>query len=442
MVVINKFSPIKLPRNGFEMISFGEESQQRIQRTISEAESEKRWEFAEDVKINLEDEYFWSYWLTKTSKIIKRPHRNATELEEIFAKSKACEFFLNKGNEIGKKITVSAVGDLMCTQGIENSIDFLYEEVEKEIFDADIKFGNLESTFSSGEVKPLTFGGNESPTINLTIEQYNSLVFHKEKKFDILQISNNHIVDSGEEGIIATLAQLEKDKIEQCGVNTSKEEGKRATITTIGGVKIGWVAHTFFLNFRPLPEGKPWLVNVTPFHIEENPSLSKIEEQIKYCKNEKCQLIVVALHWGLEFEAYPHVNQREWAQKIVDMGADIIIGHHPHIIQFSEIMHPVTEPTKDVPVLYSLGNLTPVFSSPESVMSIIAQFDILETHDGLKVKKLSLIPVALITDNYSNKMKVKKLKTLIIEDLDGEMPKYVAEMSQYADFILGTGWRK
>ncbi len=442
---MKKYFPIDIPRDGYEMMRFSEQQQNSIQMITDKAEREERWKWAEALPIDLSDNVFWAYWLRKTSKPIKKPLRNCDYLCEAFEPYRKTVFELN-GNAtktLDNMTTFSAVGDLMCTKGLDRCQDSLYENVEELIFSSDIKCANLESTFSPGQTKPMEFSSDESPVINLTIEQYKTLTCHKGEKYDIVQLANNHIVDCGEDGALKTIRQLEEDGIKYAGINLSPEDREKTTITFSGNLKIGWLSHTFFVNFRPLPEGKPWFVNITPFYIERDPDLSGILRQIDYCKRQQCDLIIVSLHWGLEFELYPHPQQREWAQIIADAGADIIIGHHPHVIQFCEILHPQSEPEKDVPVIYSLGNLTPVFSSPGTVMSLIARFRIIHENGKACVKKLELHPVVLMkTIEYNqNSMELVELAELVKKSQGTEIVDYVNEISQIADLVLGEDWR-
>ncbi len=439
---MENYSRIRLPGSGYELMKFPPE-RAKIIKDIADTEiKDGKWEFAKAIPIDLNDDYFWAYWLTKTQNAIKRPLEGNAGLEEFFKKRKDTEYVLNGGCK-GNAVTLSAVGDLMCTEGIDASKDTLYENVEDEIFGADIRFANLESTFAPGDIKGISFNSGEGPKINLTLDQYKSLVDYKGKKYDIVQLANNHIVDEGEAGVAATLRQLDKDGIVQTGVNLSPADSDKATITHFGGLKIGWIAHTFFVNFRPLPENKPWIVNITPFYVEKNPDLSQIMRQIEYCKAQKCEIIIASMHWGLEFEAYPHPQQREWAQRLADAGADIILGHHPHVMQFSEILHPADRPDKDVPVIYSLGNLTPIFSGPETAMSLISSFKI-QRGEKPKVTGLSLTPVAMVDSDIRGRLLVKlsELSNFADGAADPQMKEYIKKASNYADLILGTGWRQ
>ncbi|MGI5172527.1 CapA family protein [Treponema sp. OMZ 840] len=446
-----KFGPAPLPRSGYELMSLPKEQEKTIREIAQKNIEEGSWEYAKEVALDMEDPYFWAYWMTKSAKTIRKPLFGCEELSAIFNEKKGNVFSLNGGLPAQRPIYMSFAGDLLCTKGIENSKDELYEGIRDELFSADLIFANLESALSPGKAADVSFSDNNGPKVNLTPSQYETLIRCKDRHIDMVQLANNHVLDEGTEGILTTVSRLQKDGIAFCGINLTERESREAVITEKGGIRTGWVAHTLCVNERPIPTEMPYLVNITPFHYEAEPDLSQILEQIAYCKKAGCEVVIAALHWGLEFEAYPHPCQRRWAQHLIDAGADIVIGHHPHVAQFTEVLHPCGEPEKDVPVIYSLGNLTPLFSCPESAMSLTAR---IAFEKGAKhpVKHVHLIPVALVENLTKKKMVLVKLKELVsahngtkkngTKKNEAEMTEYISQMADYADLILGKAWRE
>ena len=164
---------------------------------------------------------------------------------------------------IEAEITMSASGDLLCTPGLDGAKDRLFQSVDDLIFGVDISYANLESTLTTEEVEPTEFTAESTPKINLTPSQYETVISHKNRRFDVVHLANNHILDCGEEGILTTLARLDRDGIAQVGVNRTEDDARKPRITEIAGLKVGWIAHTFSVNFKPFPEDKPWIVNMT-----------------------------------------------------------------------------------------------------------------------------------------------------------------------------------
>jgi poly-gamma-glutamate synthesis protein (capsule biosynthesis protein) len=283
--------------------------------------------------------------------------------------------------------------------------------------------------------------------INVTPAQYETLVLHHGRRFDVVQLANNHILDCGNEGINTTLSRLRNDGIEQVGVNETMRDSLDPRIIPHQGLKIGWVAHTFSVNFKPFPENEPWRVNMTSFHVVRDPDTSNLERQIRRCREAGCDLVFVGLHWGLEWEFYPQPQQRAWAHRFAELGADLIIGHHPHVIQPVEIYRTSGPRVRDVPILYSLGNLTPVFSHPATTLSLVARLQIVRTggrSGGLvRIAELDVTPLGLVslTEGQEYSLRLCHLADLQTTAAGADLKTQVASMSQYADLVLGDDWR-
>jgi poly-gamma-glutamate synthesis protein (capsule biosynthesis protein) len=442
------YQPVNLPRDARGLMKFRPEVTTEIERLTAEATQESRWETSNDILFDLKNPGFWAYWIHKTAHPITRALRGST-IEEDLGPFRRTHFrLLPESLQAEKTWTMSAVGDLMCTRGLENSRDELYLGVEDLIFGADIAYANLESTLTAGKVVPIVFSADESPMINVTRAQYETLVSHRGRRFDIVQLANNHILDCGNEGIRTTLTQLRSDGIEQVGVNETLQDALDPRVTEHQGLKIGWVAHTFSVNFKPFPEKEPWRVNMTPFHIVRDPDTSNLERQIRGCREAGCDLVFVTLHWGLEWEFYPHPQQRIWAHRFAELGADLIIGHHPHVIQPVEIYRTRGQGVRDVPILYSLGNLTPVFSHPATALSLVARLQVVRTGEGnegnVRISELQLTPIALMSLAQGSKeyrLRLCRLADLQTTAAAVDTQSYVAHMSQYADLVLGDDWR-
>lgn len=428
-------------------VNFGGDFGATIDRLTREAVEAGRWREPEDIELNPRNPLSLAYWLYKSWNPIVRgmPGFGIEERLEPFRRTRFD--LMPPGFAVECERTLSASGDLMCTKGLDGAKDRFYEEVADRVFDVDIAFANLESTLTTGAIAPTTFTADETPSINLTPAQYEAVVSHRGRHFDVLQLSNNHILDCGEEGIRTTLARLDADGIQQVGVNPAEADAAKPRILELAGLRIGWIAHTFSVNFKPFPEGKRWIVNMTPMHLVPDADVSGIEAEIRACREAGCDLVFVSLHWGLEFEFYPHPDQLGWAHRFADAGADAVFGHHPHVPQPVEIYRPSADPARAVPILYSLGNLTSVVSHPSNVVSLVARLRLgTGTLGGQRrtlVTGLELTPVVLLSEGEGTDSIVKLVPaaSLLHRPLDEETRRYVAEVSAYTDLVLGTGWR-
>ena len=444
-----KYLPIDLPRNMESLMDpFGDDVKKAVHKITKNALSNGRWSEPEDMLIDPSNLEFVAYWIQKTRVPIVKS-RKGTGMEAHFDSFRKKEFKWNTPGFIEEKsYRFSFSGDLMFAKYIEESKNRLYDNVEDLIFGADYSYANLESTLSIDTPRQLEVDNlGDTPEINITKNQYDALVKHNQHKYDVVQLANNHIMDCGEEGAKVTMGQLNKDKIAFLGVYESEAESKEVCFTMLGDIKIGWVTHTYSLNGRPLPEGKPWMCNLTEFHGDDKPDTSRIEKQIKSARESGCDLVIVTLHWGLEFEFYPHPDQQKLAYKFAELGADAILGHHPHVCQPYEIYNPQSDSRKSVPIVYSLGNLTPAFSASATVLSLVANITVSKGYLN-KVRKtmitgINITPIAFMQEEYdgNNYASLVPLSELKDYELDEDTQSYVNEINEYANLVLGDSWR-
>lgn len=447
-ITLGKLRPVSMPRDARPIMKFSGELADAIEQQLSDA-SDGRWDKPVDVKLDPRNPESLAHWLYKSMHpVIKGMRRSDVDIETLLEPYKRTRFdMLPEDFSIEAEITMSACGDLLCTPGLDGAKDRLFQSVDDLIFGVDISYANLESTLTTEEVEPTEFTAESTPKINLTPSQYETVISHKTRRFDVVHLANNHILDCGEEGILTTLARLDRDGIAQVGVNRTEDDARKPRITEIAGLKVGWIAHTFSVNFKPFPEDKPWIVNMTPFHLEPEPDISLIERQIQACRDEDCEIVVVALHWGLEFELYPHPQQVRWAHRFAELGADLVIGHHPHVPQPVEIYRPASDPDRAVPILYSLGNLSTLLSHPAMALSLVARIGFAKgLYRGRRtalIATLNLIPVALVAEESGGKeiTRLVPLKELDSSVSEGPMRAYVDEMIDYAEIVVGDDWR-
>jgi poly-gamma-glutamate capsule biosynthesis protein CapA/YwtB (metallophosphatase superfamily) len=446
--VEGRFHPVSMPRDARAYMKFTGEMARSIDQRVAQA-ADGRWDSTVDVRLDPTLPDSLAHWLYKSINPVTRCMQGgAIDVEKLLLPFKATTFdLLPLGSDADPVKTMSVSGDLMSTPGIEGAAEHLFHSVDDLIFGVDIAYANLESTLTNGDVAPTEFSAESTPKINLTPAQYETVTSHNGRRFDVLHLANNHILDCGEEGVRTTLARLAQDGTAQVGVNSTLDEALAPRITEHSDLRIGWVAHTFSVNFKPFPEGKPWMVNMTPFHLEADPDTSAIEAQVRACRDAGCDLVFVALHWGLEFELYPHPQQVEWAHRFAEAGADAVIGHHPHVPQPVEIYRPVSGPDRAVPILYSLGNLSTLMSHPAMALSLVARFSITGGACGeagsARLAKLELTPVALVAERTDGR-EISRLVPLEVLDRtvsQGAMRSYIDEMGRYADLVVGDTWR-
>ncbi len=203
---------------------------------------------------------------------------------------------------------------------------------------ADLAVGNFETTLAGAEK-----GFSGYPLFNSPAELAAAL---KDSGLDLLFTANNHSMDSGADGVVRTIDNLETAGLGYTGTARSREEKENGFVFFQNGIKLIFYAYTYGTNGIPLPSGRDYLVSL----IDEE----RIKSDVHRAKNiEKADLVIVSMHWGIEYERLPAEEQRALAKRLIDYGVDLIIGTHPHVVQPAEI---IKTGNSGGLVLYSLGN--------------------------------------------------------------------------------------
>jgi len=222
------------------------------------------------------------------------------------------------------------------------NFDPWFEKVKPLVKAADLAVVNLEATLAGAEQ---VYSGY--PTFNTPESLAGAL---KNAGFDLVSTANNHCLDRGEYGVLKTLAFLEEAGLKSFGTYRSRQERDQALIVEVNGIKAAFLAYTYGTNGIPRPENKEYLVNML------EPEL--IINDIHRTRGE-ADLVIVCLHWGLEYQRQPGGEQRNLAARLLEEGADMIIGNHPHVIQPLEfIKFNRSGEQREGPVAYALGNFT------------------------------------------------------------------------------------
>lgn len=224
-------------------------------------------------------------------------------------------------------IKLKAVGDIMA-HNIQNqyaynkgagtydfSDSFIY--VKDFISDSDISIGNYETTTNPD----LAYTGY--PRFN-TPPEYLAAI--KDAGFDVLATANNHSLDTEVEGIISTIDNIEAAGLDYIG--TQREESNRILYKNVEGIKLAFLSYTYGAN------GRENLLEVR----EEVPQLNylndeKIESDIRRAKAQGADFVIVYPHWGIEYQSAPYERQIELGRNMIEWGADLVIGNHPHVVQ-------------------------------------------------------------------------------------------------------------
>lgn len=155
---------------------------------------------------------------------------------------------------------------------------------------------------------------------------------------DIVNLANNHTMDYEEPGLVETLETLDKVGIRHLGAGRDIKEARRPEIIEVKGQRIAYLGY-YDSDLHAAGDG---IAGTNPRRND------RIAEDIRALRNQ-VDWIIVNFHWGLELADYPGDWQIDLARFTIDQGADLVVGHHPHVLQGAEIY-------KDRPIIYSLGN--------------------------------------------------------------------------------------
>ncbi len=159
--------------------------------------------------------------------------------------------------------------------------------------------------------------------------------------FNMVSLASNHAFDKKEEGVLTSLDYWQKQNdVMYNGMASSEEEKSNYQIKEKNNITYALLSYTYGTNGINLPAGKEYLVSVY--------SNEQAEKDILALR-DKVDVLIVAMHWGVEYQLEPTVTQKEQAKFLASLGVDIIIGNHPHSLQPIEWLD-------NTLVIYSLGN--------------------------------------------------------------------------------------
>lgn len=323
-----------------------------------------------EIANNQAEKMFWAYksWI----QVVERAEKGSG-LEQYFS-AQNLEFPLPEGFTPERSVSVSAGGDLMAVDCITDAFTHhLFDDIRDFYMDADLTMSNLESTVYS----QAPIGRNSTPNMPAKMNTSEAMLdkfCESGKGINFFSTANNHCWDYGESGLLATLGALNQRGCGYCGTNATPEDREKATIIEKGGIRFGMLSFTCDLNGNSCD--KPWRVNEV--RVNDLPcNLSLVDRQIAHAQSEKADLIIVHAHWGWEFEMYPHTNIVDAAHRIAEMGADVIVGTHPHVAQPMErYEYQKGGEKKQCLIIYSLGDFVSYHPmTADSRLTYVIRFD-------------------------------------------------------------------
>lgn len=271
-----------------------------------------------------------------------------TKLSQEVAQGIVNYVHLPENKNVEPSVRILFLGDLMLDRYVaqkikEQGIYYLFSELEKRDFfdNYNLVAANLEGAVTNNGVHYPPAIGNDftfNPEIIKELRNYN---------FSFFNLANNHLTDQGEQGIVETRDNLDELGFYYSGCRDGRVDECSVKIVEIKNKKVALVGLSMVYS---------------RFDLEQAENLIKDLA-------DTADLVIVNIHWGEEYKTQFSLYQQEIGRGLIDAGADLIIGHHPHVVQGVEIY-------KNKPIFYSLGNF------------VFDQYFSVETQKGLAVELL------------------------------------------------------
>jgi poly-gamma-glutamate synthesis protein (capsule biosynthesis protein) len=293
------------------------------------------------------------------------------------------EFREKCGLWIDKSFSFVAGGDIMLNRGTKKYLKqfgprYPFMEIHSEIIKHDIAFANLESPLSS---RGRRFYPHKGIYFRAEPSVIEGLIF---SGFDALSLGNNHALDWGVEALQDTMQYLDSGDLKYSGAGKTREEALKPAVFSVNGTSVAIIA----------------LNGIYPFHLEDDSGVSMrtltydktaLEQEISLLE-KKYDVVIASFHSGIEYIPEPEAEKIDTMRNLVDLGVDIIVGSHPHVIQGIEVYNGGL-------IAYSLGNL--IFDqswSKETSLGLLLEIGFL--HD----KPLYYFPRVVHIDNAQAKL--------------------------------------
>jgi len=310
----------------------------------------------------------------------------------------------------------------------------MFKGIKPLIENSDIAFANFETPY-----EPDTFENMYKSIpykFNIPLKMIKTL---KNTGFTIFSLANNHMYDQGVDGIASTIDILDKLHLKHIGANKTYKSAIKPIIIRKKGIKIGFVAFTTWINNDKnqfIPNQKEKNNKKAPYinRYYEKTAIKTITELRK-----KVDFLIVSTHWGHEYHKEPSFEQKKKAKVFIKAGADLILGHHPHVLQ------PLVY--KDgAYIVYSMGNfISNQFFDVKNRHArhkranregIIYQFQLIRNNNGkVIIKEINYRPIYIYQEKLKhNPLKLKEAYKIVLKQPKNSSNEY----KKIVEFIGST----
>lgn len=305
----------------------------------------------------------------------------------------------------------------------EYDFSSMFSSVAPLIEPYDLAFYNQE-TIIGGKA----LGLSSYPRFNSPEEVADTLV---DIGFNMVSVANNHTLDRGEEAIRFSQEYWNHKGVVVAGSSMSLEDRQSIPIYSKNNIRYALLAYTTTTNGLHAPSGKEYLVHTYDYEIVKQ-DIEKVRGQV--------DLLIVSMHWGTEYTFEPTVSQKEIASELASLGVDIVIGHHPHVIQ------PITFIDNTL-VVYSLGNFISGQIGLSKTIGMLVSLDVVKKYRGSEsylmldnVSSSLIYTYSLNNQNYQV-IPFDDLNHYLLYNYQAIFDEYKLIINQYDGNILVNGGR-
>ena len=367
--------------------------------------------------------------------VIKLTNNN-TNNNDIIAGDK------NQGTEVKEetyKLSMVMVGDNLIHSSIYNEAnrnanydgyDFkpMITMIKDKVKGYDLAYYNQETILGGSEL-----GLSDYPTFNSPYEAGDAML---DAGFNMVSLATNHTIDRGEKAVLNSCEYWKsKTDVLTAGSYCSEEDRNEVKVMEKNNITYTMLNYTYGTNGIAIPSGKDYLVNVWPMDYNADYGVGyeafkeTVREDVERVR-DKVDVLIVAMHWGVEYTHTPTKYQKDAAEFLASLGVDIVIGTHPHVVQ------PV-EWIDDTIVFYSLGNFISAQEQSDNynkMVGLMSSLDITKTVKGDDVDiKIDNINNELI---YTRHIGYRQFKVIPFSEMDSTyLSNYEEIYNKYSEVV-------
>ena len=284
------------------------------------------------------------------------------------------------------------------------NFDNVYSNTNKYTKSADFSYMNAETLMIGEE-----YGLDGTVTFNGPTELMDSIA---NSGFDWISVCSEHSLDRGVEGLDTQLSLLDEKHPEISVTGSHREQDEEPVVRNINGINVGLMSYTFDTN---VPMEQPWMIDT----IDPDKIRMDLEEL-----NAVSDVQMVSMHWGTEYRTEIEQQQKDLVKLLNEMGVEVVIGTHPHVIKPVEMYH---GDEQDTLVYYSLGNFITAQNVPECLIGGMASFDLTYNY---KTKETTFENVKFIPTVSFASTDLKTYRTNTIFEYTDEMAENQWQLMQ------------